>query len=269
MLVATIRSKRSSSASGASRSSTMFRSRTSREDTTSGRMRTTRTSTTRWRRERWRRFFTDAAAERLPEPDQIGMPSAIAIARQHDHIRFACIRASARGLKMTVDSCAQVERCQTEIVRSRQAKPAQRVDHGERLSNLRWIEVVAFGLVGEVEARPNDADAAHRRGLDQPHRRKSLERPIDCEVRPDRCVRGEAASAVETRSDRELGTVRRRSHRLNLATVAIDLAGHAREKVAEDRSAPVLDQLRSLDRYLVARRPHERTGVARSHPVRQ
>jgi hypothetical protein len=161
------------------------------------------------------------------------MPSAIAIARQHDDIRFACICASARGLKMTVDSCAQVERCQTEIVRSCQAKPAQRVDHGERLSNLRWIKVVAVGLVGEVEARPNDADAAHRGGLHQPLRCQCRERPIDREVGPDRSVGREPASAVQTRSHGEFGAVRFRSHRLNLASVAIDLRVHAREQVVE------------------------------------
>ena len=36
-----------------------------------------------------------------------------------------------------------------------------------------------------------------------------------------------------------------------------------------NRFAPALGQLQSWDRCLAARRPHERTGVARSHPVKQ
>ena len=119
-----MRSKRSSSANGASRSSTTLTSRhlDGRDHVGSHAHRPHLDAI--WRCVRARRFLTDAAAECLPEPDQIGPPSVIPLARQHHDVSVSRITGAApRRLKVEVHSRTEVEgQRETQIVRPRQTE---------------------------------------------------------------------------------------------------------------------------------------------------
>ena len=81
-------------------------------------------------------------------------------------------------------------------------EPDHGVDDGERLDRLHRIEVVALPLVDEVEARPDDANAADAAGGQQPVGQKDRERLLDAEAGIDRGVRGEPAVLEERRPRR-------------------------------------------------------------------
>ncbi len=53
----------------------------------------------------------------------------------------------------------QIERNGFNIAGLRQSEPQDGFQDGERLNSLQRIKVVAFSLVGEVQARPNYGDA--------------------------------------------------------------------------------------------------------------
>jgi hypothetical protein len=94
----------------------------------------------------------------------------------------------ARTFKVAVHARIQIERGDAQISRSCQPMPERRLDHGERLRRLLRIEVVALGLVGEIETWADDADAAYRPCLDQALGLERVERLIDGEVRAYRRV---------------------------------------------------------------------------------
>ena len=74
--------------------------------------------------------------------------------------------------------------------------PLQRVHERERLNRLLRIEVVAFGLVGEVEPGPDDGQAANGAAAGMLARRQRGERLIERKVGGNRRVRRQAAIAV-------------------------------------------------------------------------
>ena len=70
----------------------------------------------------------------------------------------------------------------------------ERIDQGKRLQRLQRIEVVAFGLVHEVEARADDRDAADGACCLRARRSGVLERTFDGVRGEQGRVRGEAAT---------------------------------------------------------------------------
>ena len=76
----------------------------------------------------------------------------------------AAFRAVAGFLEVPRDSRTQIERRDPQVFGRRETKPYERVDECERLNRLHRVEIVAVGLVGEVQARPDDRDSSNRRG---------------------------------------------------------------------------------------------------------
>ena len=121
------------------------------------------------RHRRGRRRPADALAERPPVRDQLRLPVMTRIVsgqRQLQHVGGA--GGGARGARAS--RCALTRGLRSNVERRssprlRQAEPEQRIDQRERLDRLLRVEIVALGLVGEVEAGPDDRGAADAAGV--------------------------------------------------------------------------------------------------------
>ena len=169
-------------------------------------------------------------AELLPVSHQVPRPGKeVQPPRQVEHVGLSGLRPASGHLEVVVDPRAHVERRHANLVPLGEPEPEHGVDDGERLDRLHRIEVGALPLVDEVEARPDDANAADAASGQQPVGEKDRKRLLDAEAGIDRSVRGEPAVLEERRP-------RRVAH--GLFANEIDLpAGTRRSRVPSRRRA--------------------------------
>ena len=126
------------------------------------------------------------------------MRGVIGIERDVHDVRIATLRAGACVSEVIDDARADVEGRHVHAVGMSQTDTDERIDQGKRLQGLRRIEIVAFGLVHEVEAWADDRDAPDAaRGL-RARGTRVLQRAFDRVRGEHGRVRREAASLGST-----------------------------------------------------------------------
>src|SRR5271166_1851893 len=127
-------------------------------------------------------------------------------------------------LNVNVDEGTDVESVKFQRRWLHNFQTQQRVKNGEGLSGLRRVVVIASLLVGKVEARTHDGNAANAAGLKHAGFNQSLQLLIEVVVRPQVGVQRNAPFGIEFRQFRL-------SRGLDFFTVGIELVPHASEVI--------------------------------------
>src|SRR5262249_38696416 len=107
---------------------------------------------------------SDSFTESTPVREESLRPLSRRVQRQCQLVTLSPQSPLARPLEMRVDSWAEVERRHLQSPEIAKAQAHERIDDRKRLNRLDWIEIVALALVGEVEARSDNRDAADESG---------------------------------------------------------------------------------------------------------